>query len=79
MDLPERRQREVLRAKLLEEKFPISPHSRARLAFCESQIQPRRPTAAHPTPAGTECMDQPGITGDKRVLNPDQAATRGGL
>jgi hypothetical protein len=74
MDLPEGRRREMFRAKLLEEKVPVFPHSRARLAFCESQVQPRRRTAAHPTLAGTECMDQPGITGDERVLNPGQPA-----
>jgi hypothetical protein len=70
MDLPERRQREVFRAKLLEEKSAIFPHPGARLALRESEVQPRRRTAAHPTPAGTECMDQPRITADERVLNP---------
>ena len=70
MDLPERRQREVLRAKLLEEKFPIFPHPGARLARRESEVQPRRRTTAHPTPAGSECMDQPRIPADERVLNP---------
>jgi hypothetical protein len=70
MDLPERRQREVFRAKLLEEKFPIFPHPGAPLARRESEVQPRRRTTAHPTPAGTECMDQPRITSDERVLNP---------
>jgi hypothetical protein len=70
MDLPERRQHEVFRAKLLEEKFPIFTHPGARLARRESEVQPRRRTTAHPTPAGTECMDQPRITADERVLNP---------
>ena len=76
MDLPKRRQREMFHPKLLGEKSPIFPHPRARLAFCESEVEPRRRTAAHPAPAGTEGMDQPGITGDERVLNPAQAATR---
>ena len=76
MDLPERSQREVFRAKLLEEKVPVFPHPRARLALRESEVQPRRRAAAHPTPAGTEGVDQPGITADERVLNPGQPATR---
>jgi hypothetical protein len=79
MDLPERSQREVFHAELLEEKCPIFPHPRARLALCESEVQPRRRTAAHTTPAGTEGVDQPGITADKRVLNPRQPATPNGL
>jgi hypothetical protein len=70
MDLAERSQCEVFRAKLLEEKFPIFPHPGARLALRESEVQPRRRTTAHPTPAGSECMDQPRITADERVLNP---------
>jgi hypothetical protein len=69
----------MLRAKLLEEKLPIFPHPRARLAFCESEVELRCRTAAHPAPAGTECMDQPGIAGDERVLNPGQPATRDDL
>jgi hypothetical protein len=79
MDLPKRRQGEMFRAKLPEEKFPIFPHARARLALRESEVQPRRPPAAHPTPAGTEGVDQPGITGDARVLDPGQPATRDDL
>jgi hypothetical protein len=31
----------MLRAKLLEEKFPIFLHLRARLAFCESEVKLR--------------------------------------
>jgi hypothetical protein len=79
MDLPERRQREMFRAELLEEKFPILPHPGARLARRESEVQTRRRTMAHPTPAGPECMDQPRTTADERVLNPGQPATRNGL
>jgi hypothetical protein len=41
MDLPEPRQREMLRAKLLEEKFPVFPHPRTPLAFCESEVKLR--------------------------------------
>jgi hypothetical protein len=79
MDLPEGSQHEMFRAKLLEEKFPIFPHPYARLAFCESEVEPRRRAPAHPAPAGTECMHQPGITGDEGVLNPGQPATRDDL
>jgi hypothetical protein len=79
MDLPKRRQRKMFYPKLPEEELPIFPHPRARLAFCESEVEPRRGTAAHPTPAGTEGMDQPGITGHERVLNPAQPATRDDL
>jgi hypothetical protein len=57
MDLPERRQHEVFRAKLLQEELPIFPHSGAWLALGESEVQPRRWAAAHPTSAGAESMD----------------------
>jgi hypothetical protein len=57
MDLPKRRQREVFGAKLPEEKFLVFPHPGARLALRESEVEPRRRTVAHPTPARTECMD----------------------
>jgi hypothetical protein len=79
MDLPERRQREVFRAKLLQEKFPVVPYLGARFAPRESEVQPRRRTTAHPNPACAESMDQPGITGHEWVLNPGQSATRDDL
>jgi hypothetical protein len=41
MDLPKRRLREMLRAKLLEEKFPVFTHPRTPLAFCESEVELR--------------------------------------
>jgi hypothetical protein len=75
MDLPERRQGEVFHAKLLKEKFPISPYPGALFALRESEVQPRGRTAAHPTAAGTECMDQPRVAGDERVLDPSQPDT----
>jgi hypothetical protein len=70
MDLPERRQRKMFRAKLPEEQFPIFPHPGARLALRESEVQARRRTTAHSAPSGTEGMDQPRITADERVLKP---------
>jgi hypothetical protein len=39
MDLAKRHQRKMFRAKLLEEKFPIFPRPRARLAFGESEVE----------------------------------------
>jgi hypothetical protein len=75
MDLPKRRQGEVLHAKLLKEKFSIFPYPGALFALRESQVQPRRRSAAHSTAASTECMGQPGITGDEWVLDPSQPAT----
>jgi hypothetical protein len=79
MDLPEGRQREVFRAKLLEEKVAIFPHPGPSLACGESEVEPRRRTAAHPTPAGAKGMDQPGIAADERVFNPGQPATQDDL
>jgi hypothetical protein len=79
MDLPERRQGEMFHAELLEEKFPIFPHPGALIALRESEVQPRGRTVAHPTAAGTECMNQPRIPTDKRVLDPSQPATGDGL
>jgi hypothetical protein len=79
MDLAERSQCVAFHTKLPEEKLPIFPHPGGRLALRESKVQPRRRTTAHATPAGTECMDQPGITADERVLNPGQPAARNDL
>jgi hypothetical protein len=70
MDLAERSECEALHAKLLEEEVPIFPHPGARLAPIEFEAQPRRRATAHSTPAGTERMNQPGITADKRMLDP---------
>jgi hypothetical protein len=79
MDLAERSQCVAFHTKLPEEKLPIFPYPGRRLALRESEVQPRGRTAAHATPAGTECMHQPGITADERVLNPGQPAARNGL
>ena len=54
MDLPERSQREVFRAKLLEEKLPIFPHPRARLTRVNPRFSPE---------------DGPRLTPPRRVLN----------
>jgi len=74
MDLADRSQREVFHAKLPEERLPILPHPGMQFAHGESEIQPRRRAMAYPAPAGTECMDQPRITPDERVLNPGEPA-----
>jgi hypothetical protein len=79
MDLAERSQCEAFYTKLLEEKSPVFPHPGGRLALRESEVQPRRRPAAHPTSPSTECVDQPRITADERALNPDQPAARNGL
>jgi hypothetical protein len=76
MDLPKRRQREAFRAKLTEENVAVFPHAGLRLTLRESQIEPGGGAAAHPTPPSAKGVDQPGITGEERVLNPGQLAPR---
>jgi len=70
MDLPYRRQRKVLRAKLTKEKIPVLLHSELWLALRESQIEAGGRSAAHPATSSTKGMDQPGIAGEERVFNP---------
>jgi hypothetical protein len=72
--LAERSECEAFHAKLSEEKIPIFPYPSARLAGSKSKVQPRRRATAHPTPPGTERMDQPGKTAEERMLNPGKPA-----
>jgi hypothetical protein len=77
MDLPQGRQREPFRAKLTEENVAVFPHPGLRFTLRESQIEAGGGTAAHPATASTKGMDQPGIRGEKRVLDPGLPASRG--
>jgi hypothetical protein len=76
MDLPKRRKREAIRAKLPREKVPILAHPGLRFTLRESQIEASGATVAHAATASTKGVDQPGIRGEKRVLDPGQPASR---
>jgi hypothetical protein len=76
MDLPQRCNREVFRAELTEEKVPVFPHPDPRLTLRESQIEAGGGAAAHTATASAKGMNQPRITGEERVFNPGQAASR---